>query len=66
MSVQNTGFICEMCGQPDMVASKVILEANYGSVNDGERVTLAVCGNCIDKLFTTIQKKNGRRGACET
>ena len=57
MSVQNTGFICEICGQPDIVASKIILQANYGSANDGERVTLDVCGNCIDKLFAVIQKK---------
>lgn len=57
MSVQNTGFICEMCGQPDIVASKVIIEANYGSVNDGERVTLEVCSDCIDWLFSVIQKK---------
>jgi len=35
----------------------VILEANYGSANDGERVTLDVCGNCIDRLFAVIQKK---------
>ena len=57
MRVQNTDFICELCGQPDMVASKVILEANYGSANDGGRVTLDVCSNCIDKLFAIIQKK---------
>lgn len=57
MSVQNTDFICGICGQPDMLASKVILEANYGSANDSERVTLDVCGNCIDKLFEAIQKK---------
>lgn len=57
MSVQNTDFICGICGQPDIVASKVILEANYGSANDGERVTLDVCGNCIDKLFAVIASK---------
>lgn len=57
MSVQNTDFICEICGKSDMVASKVILDANYGSANDGERVTLDVCGNCIDWLFSVIQKK---------
>ena len=57
MSAQNTDFICGICGQPDMVASKVILEANYGSANGGERVTLDVCSNCIDRLFAVIQKK---------
>ena len=57
MSAQNTDFICEICGRPDIIASKMILQANYGSANDGERVTLDVCGNCIDKLFAIIQKK---------
>lgn len=57
MCAQNTDFICGICGQPDIVASKMIVEANYGSANDGERVTLDVCGNCIDKLFEAIQKK---------
>lgn len=57
MTAQNTSFICGICCQPDMVASKVILEANYGSTNDGERVTLDVCCSCIDKLFAVIQKK---------
>lgn len=55
MKVQNTDFICKFCGQSDMIASKVILEANYGSANDGECITLDVCGNCIDKLFEVIQ-----------
>lgn len=57
MSAQNTDFICEICGRPDMVASKMILQANYGSANDGEQITLDVCSNCIDKLFAIIQKK---------
>lgn len=57
MSEQNASFICEICGQPDMVASKVILEASYGATNDGERVMLDVCGNCIDKMFSYVQKK---------
>lgn len=57
MKQSNKGFICEICGQPDMVASKVILEANYGSVNDGERLELHICADCIDELFSFIQNK---------
>lgn len=58
MHRQNNGFInktCEICGQDCLVASKVTFEANYGSVNDGERISLDVCGCCIDKLFSIVQ-----------
>lgn len=57
MIVQNTDFMCELCGRLDMVASTVILEANYGSDNDGERVKLNVCGCCFDKLFEVVKNK---------
>ena len=56
---QNGNFICEICGKPDMVASRIRLEANYGSVNDGTRLTLNVCGDCIDKIISKIM--NGRK-----
>lgn len=59
MNKPNHSFICEICGQADLIASTIILEANYGSVNDGEHLELNVCGNCIDELFSTIQAIQG-------
>lgn len=55
MNIPNHDFICEICGQLDLIASTIILEANYGSVNDGERLELNVCGDCIDKIYDAIQ-----------
>lgn len=57
---QNMNFVCEICGQPDMIASRLILEANYGSVNDGERITLDVCGGCIDRLFAVVLEQTNK------
>ena len=52
----NDGFIpgdfqCEVCGQVDLVPSKIILECNYGSQYDGDKLTLEVCGRCMDKIM---------------
>lgn len=55
MNIPNHGFICELCGQSDLIASIIILKANYGSVNDGEHLELNVCGECIDKIYGAIQ-----------
>ena len=55
MNIPNHDFICEICGQSDLIASTIILKAKYGSVNDGERLELNVCGDCIDKIYGTIQ-----------
>ncbi len=55
MNKPNHSFICEICGQADLIASSIILEANYGSINDGERLEINVCGDCIDKIYDAIQ-----------
>ena len=47
-------FTCEMCGQEEWFLSTIQLEAGYGSIHDGEHVTLHVCGNCIDCLFAFL------------
>lgn len=53
------GFVCEVCGNTDLVPSNIILECNYGSAYDGERITLAICGNCADRLHDKIIKNKG-------
>lgn len=50
----NVGFRCDLCERKDLVPSKVELEANYGSTHDGERVTLHVCGDCMDWMFNSL------------
>lgn len=57
--VRSSGFYCDICDQSDLVPSVVTLEANYGSKYDGERVTLMVCGDCMDWLRDSIAKHGG-------
>ncbi len=49
---------CELCGKPELVLSAVQLTCNYGSKNDGERLTLHICGACTDKLYSFILKES--------
>lgn len=53
-------FTCEICGKQDLASSHIRLEANYGSIHDGERLELYVCGDCMDKMFEALYgyKKN--------
>lgn len=53
-------FYCDICDQSDLVPSAVTLEANYGSKYDGERVTLLVCGDCIDWFIESIAEHGGK------
>lgn len=58
VSVQNHSFInknCEICGKSELVLSSFNLCCNYGSKNDGEELTLNICGDCADKIYQTIQ-----------
>lgn len=52
--IHSGSFYCDICGQHDLVPSTITLAANYGSTRDGERVTLMVCGDCMDWLFERI------------
>lgn len=55
--INNDGFRCPLCGGVELIPSIVRLEANYGSrEHDMERLTVHVCGSCIDKLFTFMEK----------
>lgn len=56
--INDDGFRCPLCGEMDLIASIVRLEANYGSrEHDMERLTVHVCGACIDKLFTFMERQ---------
>lgn len=47
-------FICPVCGEHDYTPSTITLQANYGSIHDGERVTIKLCGGCFDKLLSAV------------
>ena len=51
----NLDFICACCGRPDTIASTVTLQANYGSIYDGERVKIPLCGRCFDDLYGKLR-----------
>ena len=56
----NDSFIdhrCQICGGTDiadMALSEVIVNAGYGGKHDGQQLRLVVCGECVDKLRSTI------------
>ncbi len=47
-------FICPVCGEGNYSPSIITLQANYGSIHDGERVTIELCGGCFDKLLSAV------------
>jgi membrane protease subunit (stomatin/prohibitin family) len=54
----NADFICPVCNQKSpCYASFVTLQAGYGSVHDGEKAKVRVCGECIDRLFEKLETK---------
>lgn len=60
----NLDFVCDICGKfcgdSDDVPSIVTMEAAYGSKQfDGSKVTLKLCGICIDWLMDGIPEGAG-------
>lgn len=53
-TLPNYDFICPLCREHDLVPSEITLQANYGSIYDGERVIIQLCGECFDVIFGTI------------
>lgn len=49
-----TNFYCDLCGSEGLIPSRIIVECNYGSINDGERLMLEICGNCADRIYSSI------------
>lgn len=51
---------CETCGGEDCAGaalSRLRLIFGYGSMNDGERVELTICGDCADSIHDLIRSK---------
>lgn len=61
MQATNTGFICQVCGKTDLIPSLAILQANYGSSYDGETILLHVCGDCVDEIIETINRRTRKK-----
>lgn len=57
----NTHFVCKICGVQHYVASIITLQANYGSIHDGEQMMFYVCGDCMDKLYGIITIKKAAK-----
>ena len=56
-----SGFECDICDQDDIYGPSLItLEASRGSKHDGERVTLNVCGDCMDWIYDRIIERAGK------
>lgn len=56
----NNSFICHLCHGSDYVPSEIILRANYGSIYDGERMTIKLCGDCFDKIHEAITENRNK------
>lgn len=58
---QNEGLVCALCGKEDFqdcgTNSSITLTAGYGSLHDTERVTMPLCGECIDNLLSELGAK---------
>lgn len=51
----------EICGGEDCsgaALSRLWLIFGYGSMNDGERVELTICGDCADSIHDLIRNKS--------
>lgn len=60
MNTQNNNFInkiCELCGENDTALSEIRLTCNYGSQNNGEQITLDICGDCADEIYNYLCRK---------
>lgn len=56
-----TNCKCQICGDTDtanMALSVVIVNAGYGSIRDGQKFRLAICGKCADKLLSMCKETN--------
>ena len=52
----NEDFICPACKQKTpCYASFVTLRAGYGSIYDGEKAMVRICGDCMDRLFEQLE-----------
>lgn len=64
ITTRNDDFIntrCEICGGEDcagVALSRLRLLCGYGSRYDGERIELAICGDCTDRILDIIQNES--------
>jgi len=61
---QNGNLVCGICGgedMPGMAGSTLTLAAGYGSQHDMERLTVPICGECCDKLFSELSRLRGAK-----
>ena len=49
-------FICAICGGQFNFLSTIIMQANYGSAYDGDRIEIPLCGDCFDVQMERAKK----------
>lgn len=49
-------FYCDICGKESLIPSRIIIECNYGTIYDGEKLMLEICGDCADRVYSNIVK----------
>jgi len=60
--VQNGDLVCALCGGEDAAGkarSTLTLAAGYGSQHDMDRLTVPICGECCDWLFSELSRCKG-------
>lgn len=54
MNKSNDGFICPICGKERYCISTATFRCGYGSIYDGEVISVKLCGDCVDSLIHRI------------
>ena len=52
-------YICEVCSRKMLVSSQIKLSAGYGSIYDGESISLSVCPACFDAVISCLGQRAG-------
>ena len=52
-------YICEVCSRKMLVPSQIKLYAGYGSIYDGESVSLNLCPACFEAVISCLGQRAG-------
>ena len=47
-------YICAMCEKTTFCPSILTFNCSYGSVHDGEKIQVSLCGDCADELINSM------------
>ena len=52
-------YVCEVCTSKMLVPSQIKLYAGYGSIYDGESISLNLCPACFDAVISCLGQRAG-------